>query len=150
MVAHAVDAALVGDSSQTAGAGVAYVVTSALAPSSDIAVAGATALYAAGGALAADATIAADLDIFDESMITFVADSSLSGDAFVAKLSDSNLLGASLFAIDPAGFIITRFGRPAAVVRPPPRSPTIRRTPPSPQKPSFTVSADPPRRREER
>ena len=192
MVAHAVDAAIVADSSQSAAVlmgwavaaaptgdssiasnlGVATDIAAALSADSSVAAAtsvarpiaadmtadssvapGATALYAVDAAPTADSGVVANAALFDDTVICFCdADSAMTADALVTKLCFSNIVGGAQLAVDPAGVILIRAAHSAGIpeTAKPPTIPTIRITPPAPPAPSFSVSANPRRRREDR
>jgi len=151
MVMHAVDASLAADSSQSGGVTALYALGVGLGADSSI-LAGLTVAYAADAAIAADSASQGDLDIFDSTVVAIGADSSMSAAALVAKLSASAILAGGFLSVDPAGVIIRRTAQSSGVptTAKPPTIPTIRITPQAPPAPSFSVSANPPRRREDR
>ena len=110
MVAHAIDASLVADSSQSA-------------------------VVLMGWALAATPT----------------ADSGVTANIGVATDIASVIVGGALLAVDPVGLVLVRAAQSSGVpaTAKPLTIPTIRITPPAPPTPSFSVSANPPRRRRE-
>lgn len=111
MVAVAVDAALVADSSQSAVVLMAWAV--AATPTGD-------------SGIAANMGVATDIAAV--------------------------MVGGAQLAVDPVGLVLVHAAQSSGVpaTAKPPTIPTIRITPPAPPSPSFIVSANPLRRREER
>lgn len=152
MAAIAVDAAFVADSSQSAVVLMAWAAAATPTGDSSIAATLGVATDIA-AAMSADSGVVANAALFDATVICFCdADSAMTADAFVLKTAFANIVAGAQLAIDPVGVILIRAAQSSGVpaTAKPPTIPTIRITPPAPPAPSFSVSANPPRRREER
>lgn len=83
---------------------------------------------------------------------TPTGDSSITPGLAVATDIAAVMVGGAQLAIDPVGLILIHAAQTSGVpaTAKPPTIPTIRITPPAPPSPSFSVGANPSRRREER